>query len=1158
MNVAEALSATAATAGGVIINEVVAGSWRGARDADGDAEDWVELYNPGDTFVELTGYGLSNKTATPFLWTFPAGIKIPAKGYLIVWLSKKNRAVSGAPLHTNFNLDSGADGVYLTASNATSTGIAIDSATPPLLRADQSWCRMPSGAAWSPLMACDQPTPGSANDGVANAAILAKPTLTPASGFYAAAQTVTITGPVGAELRYTTDGSEPTATSPAYVAPLKVGSNTVLRVAAFATGSAPSLVETGTYVINAAQASQYTSLKAMMVAISPSDYIAFQANDQTRDFRASFELITGGLTSVFKMDAEGSAGGQFGGASSPQRTMNVKAIDAFGAKAFPGVLWADKPGVKSVKKFRLRNGSNDWDSAHLRDQLSQKLGADGPNLWASSTSVAMFVNGIYYGLMDLREREDETQPSSNLGIDKDFVDYISDPLLDAQEIKNGGDAALASYQAMHNYIVGNDMSVAANYAQARTLMNPESLAWDWALHMFHANYDWPGRNVHVWRSPEVDNRWTWRSHDMDFAFGRYTDANYNMNSSFTVNGSQVINSLLRNSDFRNLYLNAVADQMNVMTPAYMNATLDKMSAEMRPYIDDFYAKNALGTASVWEGKLGAIRDWFNQREAVYDGQNQAEFVLGARQMLTVSVNDTVMGSVKVNLVDTQKYVTAANPTWVGKYYPGVPVTLEAKPKPGYTFVGWQGASTATTRRITQNVTTTTQLTAVFTSAGTPSAPTIAAIAAQARTTGELVALQVSATDPGGLDITYSAKTLPKGLNINPANGMIYGRLTTPGVYKTTVSVTNGAVIGTATIDWNVADRPGTGLLGTSPDNGVSTMNSAPTITWVSPLSGTVVAAGTTINLNAAADDVDGTIVKVEYFDGANLIGTSTASPFSVTWSGASTGSHLLTARATDNDGATTTSAAVAIYVGTPSSTPPANAVTCAAEGGTCTLPTGTTASVWYGANSSWVVRTGVAGSIACTNAVFTDPVVGTAKACRYVVTNVPASNTPPSVSITAPANNSSVLQGAVISLTASATDTDGNVAKVEYFDGATLVGTATSAPWAANWTNASAGTHVLTARATDNLGATATSTAINIVVTSSTNTPPANAISCASEGGTCTLPTGTTASVWYGANSSWVVRTGVAGSIACTNAVFTDPVVGTVKGCRYVVTATLQ
>jgi large repetitive protein len=68
--------------------------------------------------------------------------------------------------------------------------------------------------------------------------------------------------------------------------------------------------------------------------------------------------------------------------------------------------------------------------------------------------------------------------------------------------------------------------------------------------------------------------------------------------------------------------------------------------------------------------------------------------------------------------------------------------------------------------------------------------------------------------------------------------------------------------------------------------------------------------------------------------------------------------------------------------------------------------------------------------------------------------------------------------------------------------------------------------------------------------------PPSNAVACSNENATCVLPAGATATVWYGAGTGWVSRTGVTGSIACNNATFGDPIPGTFKSCRYVLTAT--
>jgi large repetitive protein len=62
---------------------------------------------------------------------------------------------------------------------------------------------------------------------------------------------------------------------------------------------------------------------------------------------------------------------------------------------------------------------------------------------------------------------------------------------------------------------------------------------------------------------------------------------------------------------------------------------------------------------------------------------------------------------------------------------------------------------------------------------------------------------------------------------------------------------------------------------------------------------------------------------------------------------------------------------------------PSGTTSCAAENATCTLPAGTPATVYFGSGSSWAVKSGVTGSIACNNATFGDPISGTTKACRY-------------------------------------------------------------------------------------------------------------------------------------------------------------------------------
>ena len=102
---------------------------------------------------------------------------------------------------------------------------------------------------------------------------------------------------------------------------------------------------------------------------------------------------------------------------------------------------------------------------------------------------------------------------------------------------------------------------------------------------------------------------------------------------------------------------------------------------------------------------------------------------------------------------------------------------------------------------------------------------------------------------------------------------------------------------------------------------------------------------------------------------------------------------------------------------------------------------------------------------------------------------VPAANQAPTVSLTAPAAGATGTAPATFTLAATAADTDGTVAKVEFFAGATKLGEDLSAPYQFSWAGVAAGTYTLTARATDNGGATTTSTAVSVSVSV---TAPAN------------------------------------------------------------------
>jgi hypothetical protein len=105
-----------------------------------------------------------------------------------------------------------------------------------------------------------------------------------------------------------------------------------------------------------------------------------------------------------------------------------------------------------------------------------------------------------------------------------------------------------------------------------------------------------------------------------------------------------------------------------------------------------------------------------------------------------------------------------------------------------------------------------------------------------------------------------------------------------------------------------------------------------------------------------------------------------------------------------------------------------------------------------------------------------------------IVKNVP--NQPPTVAVTSPAGGASFTAPATIPITATATDSDGTIAQVDFYAGSTVLGTTTTAPYTVTWNNVPAGSYALTAVATDNLGATRSSAAVNITVQAPPPPPP--------------------------------------------------------------------
>src|SRR5829696_4760838 len=86
------------------LSEFMAENKETLADEDGVFSDWIEIYNPDASAIDLAGYSLTDEPLFPRKWTFPS-VVIPGGGHLVVFASGKNRINPGTPLHTNFSLE---------------------------------------------------------------------------------------------------------------------------------------------------------------------------------------------------------------------------------------------------------------------------------------------------------------------------------------------------------------------------------------------------------------------------------------------------------------------------------------------------------------------------------------------------------------------------------------------------------------------------------------------------------------------------------------------------------------------------------------------------------------------------------------------------------------------------------------------------------------------------------------------------------------------------------------------------------------------------------------------------------------------------------------------------------------------------------------------
>jgi sulfur relay (sulfurtransferase) complex TusBCD TusD component (DsrE family) len=283
---------------------------------------------------------------------------------------------------------------------------------------------------------------------------------------------------------------------------------------------------------------------------------------------------------------------------------------------------------------------------------------------------------------------------------------------------------------------------------------------------------------------------------------------------------------------------------------------------------------------------------------------------------------------------------------------------------------------------------------------------------------------------------------------------------------------------------------------------VNAPNQLPVCTITSPVNNSSFTVPVSLTITAEAADADGSISKVSFYNDGVLLGEDASAPYTYDVASIAAGNHVLTAITADNVSATTTSAAVNITVNAPNQLP-ACAITSPLNNASFTVPVSLTITaeasdpdgsiskvsfysdgVLLGEDVSAPYTYDVASIAAGTHvftAIATDNVSATTTSAAVNIT-VNAPNQLPACAITSPLNNAIFTAPVSVTITVEASDPDGIIQKVLFYEDEMLKGMDESAPYSWELSDQLTGQHLISAIAIDNKGDSSTICTTNITV----------------------------------------------------------------------------
>jgi hypothetical protein len=582
---------------------------------------WIEIFNQGSSRVPLWNYYLSDDSLNLKKWKFSTGFAVAANEYFSVFADGEN-----SNYHTNFKLNPDGGYLYLSYSNGTIT----DKVRYYKQYYDISSGRCQGSNDWKYF---SNPTKNKANSEPCYSGPSANTIIIKKGGYYSGTQLIEIkSASQSGDIYYTLDGADPLDTSSKYTGSVEIKKTSVLRARVIEAGKLPGAIETNTYFIN----ERKSQLPVLSLATTPGNlnnamigiYIVgmngidkFCSNgpanwNQDWERSVNIELFNTSQNRILNQQCGTEI---MGGCSRTNalKSMTFTAKSKYGKGMFNYKFFQHKP-FHVFNSICIRNSGNDFNNTMLRDAMMQTLTIGRMNFeYQADQPVVIYIEGRYFGLMDIRERSDENLLTSNFGLDESNIDLIelqNSPILGSSE----------DYNTLINYIRNNDLADQTNYKYVESQMDIDNFINYNIAEIFINNSDWPGNNIKFWRVKNPVTKWRWILYDTDFGFGLY-DKDYTFNMLQLALDSVgpgwpnpewstiFLRSLLKNNEFKRKFLTRFYAHMSTtFEPGRVIGIIDSMKNVIADEIN--YAFKRWGsTQENWTYNVEILKEFARQR-----------------------------------------------------------------------------------------------------------------------------------------------------------------------------------------------------------------------------------------------------------------------------------------------------------------------------------------------------------------------------------------------------------------------------------------------------------------------------------------------------------------------------------------------------------------